>query len=65
MEEDEIVPTTFQDEYGWVMMTEGEREARQVELLAMAEAFTPSCQNVGDEFRHDLASSSGGFECRD
>ena len=59
------MPTTFEDEANWAQKTEEEREARKIELLAMAEAFTPSTQNVGDDFRHELASSSGGFECRD
>ena len=59
------MPTTFEDENMWAKMTEDEREARKVELLAMAEAFAPTTENVGDQFRHDVASSSGGFECRD
>ena len=52
MEEDQLAPTTFQDEAGWGYKTEEELEARKIELLAMAEAFAPSIQNVGDEFRH-------------
>ena len=63
--EPEIVSTTFKGEDMWQKWTEEEREARKQELLALAQEYTPTTNRVGDQYRHEDASSSAGFDLKD
>ena len=60
----ELVATTYEGENQLLTKSEAEIAALKEECFAKAAALRPFTERT-DTFRHDKASSSGGFELRD
>ena len=59
-DERQVISTTFEGENLYAKWTPEQREARRLEIFAIAQAYAYFI-NRKDEFRHELASPNGGF----
>ena len=58
--QESVVSTTYVGENKWISWTDEQKAARKQEILDMARAYSHYTDKT-DQFRHECASSYGGF----